>query len=141
MALLMTDPFSSLLRFQELLDTLRDSAWLDSGPSARGTYPPVNVFRKGDDIVLVAEVPGIRKDDLRIEMKGRTVRLAGDKTLARDKEASLHRRERLQGSFDRALTLPVEIDADQVKAECHDGILVLWLPRAERDRPKTIRVS
>ena len=49
--------------------------------------------------------------------------------------------QRLGGRFDRALTLPIEIDADGVQAECHDGVLALLLPRAERDKPRTIQVS
>jgi HSP20 family protein len=53
----------------------------------------------------------------------------------------VHRRERLAGNFDRAITVPVEIDADQVKAEYRDGILALYLPRAERDKPKTISIG
>ena len=53
----------------------------------------------------------------------------------------VHRRERLSGRFDRAMTLPVEINADGVKAECRDGILALYLPRAERDKPRSVQVS
>jgi HSP20 family protein len=47
----------------------------------------------------------------------------------------------LSGRFDRSVTLPVEIDADGVRAECHDGILTLLLPRAERDKPRSIRIN
>jgi HSP20 family protein len=53
----------------------------------------------------------------------------------------VHRRERLAGRFDRVVTLPVEIDADGVQAECRDGLLALLLPRAARDRPRTIQVA
>ena len=53
----------------------------------------------------------------------------------------MHRRERLAGRFDRIISLPVEIDADGVKAECRDGILALFLPRAENDKPKSIQVA
>jgi HSP20 family protein len=67
--------------------------------------------------------------------------LAGSKSLSFPERASLHRRERLAGRFDRAVALPVEIDADNVKAECRDGILALFLPRAERDKPKSIQVA
>ena len=56
-------------------------------------------------------------------------------------QASLHRRERLAGRFDRAMTLPVEINPDGVRAECRDGILAVFLPRAERDKPKSIQVA
>ena len=141
MAVLFTDPFNALFRFQQVLDSFRASPWLEAGPSGSGAYPPVNVFRKGDGIVVIAEVPGVRKDDLRIEAKGRSIRIAGTKSLGANDKASTHRRERLAGTFDRAVTLPVEIDADHVKAECRNGILTLWLPRAERDRPKPISVS
>ena len=54
---------------------------------------------------------------------------------------SLHRRERLAGRFDRSVTLPVEVDVEGIKAECHDGVLALFLPRAERDKPRTIKIS
>jgi HSP20 family protein len=57
------------------------------------------------------------------------------------RQASLHRRERLSGEFDRAVTIPIQIDADQVKAEYRNGMLALFLPRAERDKPKSISIS
>jgi len=100
----------------------------------------MNVFRRGDDFVLIAEVPGIQKSDLTVQVKSNTLRLAGTKSLNYPEKAGVHRRERLAGRFDRAVTLPVEINADAVKAECHDGILALFLPRAERDKPKSIEV-
>ncbi|HEU0155322.1 MAG TPA: Hsp20/alpha crystallin family protein [Stellaceae bacterium] len=141
MATLFPDPFDALLQFQQALDSFRTSGWLDTGPSAGGAYPPLNIFRKGDDIVVIAEVPGIKKSDLEIQVRGRTIRIAGSKAVDYGEKAALHRRERLAGRFDRAFTVPVEIEADKVKAECRDGILALYLPRAERDRPKTIAVS
>jgi len=78
---------------------------------------------------------------LQIQVKDRTILLAGMKPVEYGEKASLHRRERAAGSFDRAVTLPIEIDADGVKAEYRDGILALYLPRAERDKPKTITVA
>jgi HSP20 family protein len=138
---LFPDPFDTLSSLQQALDTFRTSGWLASGPSGGGGYPPVNVFRKGDDFVVITEVPGIGKSDLEIQVKGNTIRLAGTKAVTYPEKASLHRRERLAGRFDRAVTLPVEIDPDGVKAECRDGILALFLPRAERDKPKSIPIA
>jgi HSP20 family protein len=92
-------------------------------------------------IVVITEVPGIRKSDLQIQVRGNTIRIAGAKTVQYSDQVALHRRERLAGRFDRAITVPMEIDADQVKAECRDGILALYLPRAERDKPKAITVG
>lgn len=138
---LFSDPFDALSSLQQALDTFRSSGWLASGPSGGGAYPPMNVFRKDDDFVVIAEVPGIKKSDLQVEVKGNTIRLSGTKSLSYPEKAGIHRRERLSGRFDRIATLPVQIDPDAVKAECRDGILALYLPRAERDRPKTIQVA
>jgi HSP20 family protein len=137
----LSDALDALLQFQQALDTSRSSGWLGSSPSGSGSYPPLNVFRQGDDIVVIAEVPGVLKSDLQLEVKGRTLRIAGTKAVAYGEKSSVHRRERLAGRFDRAITLPVEIDAEKVRAECHDGILALYLPRAERDKPRAITLS
>jgi HSP20 family protein len=123
------------------MDAFRSSGWLSSGPSGGGSYPPVNVFRKGDDFVIIAEIPGVRKSELEVQVKGNTIRLAGAKSVGTPEKASLHRRERLAGRFDRAVTLPVEVDPDGVKAEYRDGILALYLPRAQRDKPRSIHIG
>jgi len=138
---LFPDPFGTMLGLQEALEAFRRSGWLQSSPSGSGSYPPLNIFRKGDDLVLIAEVPGISRSDLDLQVKGRTIRLSGKKTVQYGEKASVHRRERLAGRFDRSVTLPVEIDTDGVKAECRDGILALFLPRAERDKPRSINIG
>jgi HSP20 family protein len=140
MALLM-DPFAALASFQQALDAYRTSGWLDSSVSGGGAYPPVNVFRKGDDFIIVAELPGVKKSDLDVQVKGRTIRLRGAKTVSYPEKVALHRRERLDGKFDRAVTMPVEINADGVKAEYRDGVLALFLPRAASEKPKSIKVA
>jgi HSP20 family protein len=134
--------FDPLLGLQQALDAFRASGWLDqAGPSGGGAYPPINVFRKGDDFAVVAEVPGVRKADLEVQVKGRTIRIAGTKAVGYPAQAGLHRRERLAGRFDRAITLPVEIDAEGVQAECRDGLLALLLPQAAREKPRTIQLA
>lgn len=141
MSLFYSNPFDALLEFQRALDAFRGSTWLDDSPSGSGAFPPLNVFAKGDDIVVIAEVPGVNKADLKIEVKDNTVRIAGHKEVSYGDRISQHRRERPAGRFDRTVTLPVEIDADRVKAECRDGIMALYLPRAERSKPRTISIS
>jgi HSP20 family protein len=135
------DPFGALLGLQNALEAFRRSDWLQSSPSASGSYPPLNIFRKGEDFALVAEVPGVNRSDLEIQVKGRTIRLSGSKSVQYPEKASVHRRERLQGRFDRSITLPIEVDPDNVTAECRDGILAVTLPRAERDKPRSIRIG
>jgi HSP20 family protein len=141
MAFVFTDPFETLLNFQQALDQLRASAWLEAGLSGQGAFPPLNVFRKEHDIVVIAEVPGVKKDDLSIEAKGNTIRIAGTKRIASADGTSVHRRERRSGRFDRTVTLPIEIDAESIKAECRDGILAVFLPRVERDKPRAIAIN
>jgi len=136
-----SDPFDALVSFQQALDAFRASDWLEAGPSGGGAYPPMNVFRKGDDFIIITELPGVKKSDLDVQVKGRTLRLSGQKTVAFPAKAAVHRRERLSGRFDRAVTLPVEIDPEGVKAEYRDGVLALFLPRAESEKPKTIKIG
>jgi HSP20 family protein len=141
MAIMFSDPFSTLFNLQQMLDASRSSSWLDSGPSGVGSYPPVNVFQQGDDFVVLLELAGIKKSDLDIQVKDNSIRIAGRKSVDYPDKAALHRRERLAGEFNRALSMPVQIDAERVKAEYRDGMLALFLPRAERDKPKSIKVS
>jgi HSP20 family protein len=137
----LTSPFTNLINLQQALDAFRTSGWLDAGISGSGAYPPINVFRKGDEFALVAEAPGVKKSDLEVQIKGRTVRISGSKAVHYPQGASVHRRERLEGRFDRVVTLPTEIDPEHARAECRDGVLALTLSRAESDKPKTIKVT
>ena len=141
MARLFSDPFESLFDIQRSLDAFRTSDWLSGGPSGTGSYPPLNVFRKGDDFVIVTELPGIQREDVEIQVQGNRVRISGKKAIQYDKGASLHRRERIAGGFDRSISIPIEVDANRVKAEYRNGVLALLLPRAERDKPKSIAIN
>ena len=141
MARLFPDPFQALFNLQRSLDASRASDWLARGPSGRGAHPPVNIFRKGDDLVVITEIPGIQREDVEVQVHGDRLRISGKKAIQYDEGASLHRRERIAGHFDRTITIPIQVDADRVKAEYHDGVLALLLPRAERDKPKSITIS
>lgn len=135
------NPFDALLRLQRALDTSRASDWLEAGPSGGGAFPPLNAFRKGDDYVVIAELPGVDRADLDIQVKGNTIRLSGTKSARYPEKAALHRRERPFGRFDRAVTLPVAVDAERVQATYSNGMLALLLPRAEHDKPRRITLS
>src|SRR5690242_10890751 len=113
---LFPNPVDALVSLQQALDAYRTSGWLGSSPSGGGTSPPMNVFRKGDDLIIITEVPGVKKSDLNLQVKDNTIRLSGSKSLNYPEKAGLHRRERLAGRFDRMVTLPIQIDPDNVKA-------------------------
>jgi HSP20 family protein len=140
MVMRFSDPFEALWNFQRQLDARLASDWLGNTTAQVGAFPPINIFQQGHDFVAIVELPGISKSDLAIEAKEGMLRISGRKSLDYQENASIHRRERLAGSFDRTITLPIRIDPDHIKAEYRDGILALFIPRAERDKPRAIEV-
>ncbi len=134
-------PFQAVLDLQRALEGRMESDWLRGATAGRGAYPPVNVFQQGDDLVAIMELPGVAKDDLQIEAKDNRIRIWGRKAVDYDEGVSVHRRERLSGKFDRTLTMPIRIDAERIKAEFRDGILALFIPQAEADKPRTIAIN
>ncbi len=136
-----SDPFDALFNLQRALEGRLTSDWLHNLTTGQGPFPPINVFQQGDDVLAIIELPGIDKNSLTIEAKENTVRIAGTKAGVYPEGASVHRRERTFGAFDRMLSLPIALDPDRIKAEYHDGILALYLPRAERDKPRAIKIS
>ena len=135
------DPFEALFEFQRALDSRLESDWLRGATAGTGAFPPINVFQQGDDLVAILELPGIDKGDLQLEAKNNTIRISGKKEIGYDEGTSVHRRERHSGTFDRTLTVPIQVDADRVKAEYRDGVLALFIPRAESDKPRTISIN
>ena len=131
----------ALLDLQRAVEASRRSTWFGAATTGYGAFPPVNVFRQGEDFVLVAELPGLDKSQLDIQVKGGQVRIKGVKTVGLAEGASVHRRERCSGSFDRALTIPADVDGERVEAVYRNGVLALHLPRAEADRARSVPVS
>ena len=135
------DPFETLLKIQRALQAREASDWLQNQTTSQGPFPPINVFQRGDDILAIIELPGVDKNALQIQAKDNTIRVSGRKTVSYPEGVSVHRRERSTGEFDRMLSIPVHIDPDAIKAEYRDGILVLHLPRSERDKPRIIKIG
>lgn len=141
MAMFLSDPFDALRRFQNAVESHRSADWFGMGTASPGAYPPVNVFQQDESVVVVAELPGIGKKDLDVQVKDNRVRISGRRTIEYEEDASLHRRERIFGTFDRTFAIPIKIDADRVKAEYRDGILAIHLPRSDRDKPRTVTID
>ena len=135
------DPFDSLFNLQRSLEAREASDWLSGQTTSPGPFPPINVFQQGHDILAIIELPGVDKSALQIHAQQNTVRISGNKRASYPDGVSVHRNERSFGEFDRTLTLPVELDPDGIKAEYRDGVLALFLPRAERDKPRTVKIS
>ena len=117
-----------------------------SGETARnlsaGVFPPVNVTQDNDRFYVRAELPGIDPKDLSISAVRNRLSISGAREIAKEQErVSYHRKERAEGSFDRSVTLPSEVDAERVEARYADGILTVTLPKAEAAKPRQIKVN
>ena len=135
------DPFSALREFQQALDATRRSDWFGGGTAGTGAFPAVNIFSEEDNCVIVTEIPGVKKSDIAIDVKGNQVRIRGKKQISYEDSVSVHRRERDSGNFDRTLTIPIAVNPDGVKAVYRDGVLAVYLPRAEADKPRSVEIS
>ena len=106
-----------------------------------GVFPPLIVTEDDEKICVEAEIAGIRAEDLDISVVGRTLTISGERKPEDAQNANYHRRERKWGSFSKALTLPEDVNAEAVKAECRDGLLKLVLPKAEHVKPRKITIK
>ena len=112
--------------------------WLASAQDSSSTrYLAVNVRDEGDAYVLTALVPGLKSDDLSIQLLEDVVSIEGKMA---DAEQDYLLRELPSGSFRRELRLPAPLDAARVEAKIADGILTVHLPKAESARPRNIKV-
>ena len=136
-----SDPFAAMLALQRALESRFESGWIGSGTAGFGAYPPINIFQQGDDFVAVVELPGMDKKNLNIEAKENTIRISGEKAVNYEESASVHRRERVSGVFDRTISLPVQVNPDAIKAEYRDGVLAVFIPRAESEKPRAIKIN
>ena len=112
--------------------------------TSRGAWlPPVDIYETdGKEIVLKAEVPGLRRDDIDLSVENNTLTIKGQRR--RDdsvKEDRYHRVERVYGPFSRSFTLPATVDAARISASYKDGVLTVRLPQREEARPKQIAVT
>ncbi len=104
-------------------------------------YPAVNLLEVEGEQSLVAELPGVKKEDLSIEVKGNILRIKGKRVRKTGSSDSLVREERRDFEFDRSFKFSYRIDSKKVAANLEDGILTVKLPQSESDKPKAIKVS
>jgi len=91
------DALHALLNLQRALEKSFDSDWLRGSTAGMGSFPPINIFQQGDDFIAIAELPGVSKDEIQIQVQDKAIRVSGRKSIGFGEGASLHRRERLSG--------------------------------------------
>jgi HSP20 family protein len=113
-----------------------------AGMYGAGVFPPLNVTQDAENFYVRAEVPGMAANELQIFAVKNRLTVAGRREIPQEREhVSYHRRERAEGSFNRSLTLPADINTERIEARCVDGILTLTLPKAEEAKPRQITVK
>ena len=103
--------------------------------------PSLNVWEEGENLKVEVEIPGVKLEDVDVAFNKGELTIKGEKKVEIKESATLHRRERLAGSFTRTMTVPWEIKSDEVSAELKDGILTVTLPKAEAAKPRKVAVK
>jgi HSP20 family protein len=147
MAIVRWNPFQDLVSLQERMNRLFEQT-LDRSRGERegmvaGTWAPaVDIYETPDSIVLQAELPGLSKDDIDIQVRDNVLTLKGERRSEKEiKEGNYLRVERAYGGFQRAFTLPAAVQADKIRAVFKDGVLDVSIPKAEEAKPKQIKIE
>lgn len=107
----------------------------------RGTFPAINVYDQGQALVLTAEAPGMKIDDIELTVMGDSLTLKGERKVEESEQERYYRRERPMGTFTRTVTLPTPVEMDSVKAEYRDGVLRVYMEKAEEAKAKKIKIA
>jgi HSP20 family protein len=134
------NPFRELRRLQDEMSQLAGAFAPAGGLAAVGGFPAVNVYAGRDGIAVMAELPGVEKDDLEVHAHRDTLTLRGTRRPATDKEEAYHRWERRGGAFTRTLQLPFRVYPERIEAQLENGVLRLSLARPEEDKPRRIEI-
>jgi HSP20 family protein len=146
MAIVRFDPLRDLSQLQDRINRIFGDAYRhgDDDVLKGGDWTPaVDIFESKDhEIVLRAELPGLKKDDIDIRVENSTLTLRGERKHEQDvSKESYHRVERSYGSFSRSFSLPSTVDTEKVSANFTDGILTVKLPTREEAKPRQIHVQ
>jgi HSP20 family protein len=147
MAIVRFDPFRDLASMQDRINRIFGEAYLhnnDDDVLNRGDWrPPVDIYENDKhEIVLRAELPGLKREDLDIRVENNTLTLRGErKRDAEVKQESYHRVERIYGAFTRSFSLPATVNTEKVTAAFADGVLTVTLPMREEAKPRQIQVQ
>ncbi len=112
------------------------------GVSEWGFYPPVTMIETKDDIIVLAELPGLERGDFKLTLTDNTLTITGERKEEELPEGARYLfNERTTGRFTRNIALPVEVDKDKIRAEFKNGLLRITLPKHEETKPKEIEIN
>lgn len=136
------DPFRELAQIQRRIGRMLEDAGLPRFERwlAGGAYPPVNVYTTPDEVVVAAELPGVKVQDVDVSVVSGVLTLRGRRPEPADGDVRYIRRERATGEFTRTIALAEQVDHAKARAEYRKGILTVILPRAEEAKPRRIEI-
>ena len=146
MNLIKRNPLNELFSLQNRINRMFDEFYypLNMSDSDLGSWkwsPKADIYEKDDGIVIKAELPGVDKNDVEIDLNDRILKIKGErKSDSEIKDENYYRKETSFGKFERAFTLPVDVNSDQIKAEYKDGLLKIEIPKPEGQKPKQISI-
>ncbi len=146
MAIMRWRPWGNLFGIEDEMDRVFDDMFF-AGPRRHGWYvqrwnPAVDISENDGNIHVDVEIPGMKKEDIKVSLENNVLMLKGEKKQERElKEQNCHRLERRYGSFVRSFELPVPVQADKIKASYKNGVLKIDLPKAEEVKPKEIPIE
>ena len=145
MQLVKWNPMRDMLSFNNRADRIFNDFFYPSRgmqmSKDSGWNPRVDIYEDEEAIVLKAELPGVEKDNIVVDVEGRVLTLKGERSSDNEvKEESYYRRERTFGSFERRFNLPDNVDPEKITADYKDGILKLGIPKPDENKPRQITV-
>ena len=146
MELVRWEPFEGVNRVQSRINDLSDRTCrrtrAQQSATTGGWYPPVDILESKDSYLIRAELPGMKKEDLKTEVSEGTLTLSGERKFEEPANGvQYHRAERVAGKFSRSFYLPQTVKHDGIRATYRDGILEVQVPKAEEAKPRQIAIS
>ena len=146
MAIVRWDPFRDLNMLQDRMNRLFDDAgstWRTDEPAATTSWSPsVDIFETEGEIVVKAELPGMDRKDIQLNLENNVLSLRGERKFQKEtKDDNYHRIERSYGVFSRAFSIPASVDEERIRADYKDGVLKIVLPKKDQAKPKQIKIA
>jgi len=141
MSLTQYDPLANLpASFRNFEDVV--ARMLNEPRGARPWSPSVDILETENELVLKADLPEVKLEDIEVRVENNTLTLKGERKFEKDEKAKgYHRMERAYGTFVRSFTVPTTVDAEKVGAEYKNGVLTVKLPKKEAAKPRQVKIE
>ncbi len=147
MAVIRWDPFRDVATLQNRINRMFEESFgrsrdLENDTDLCAWQPTVDIYETANGIILAAELPGVRKENVSVEVRDNVLTLKGERVADPTiREEDYYRKERCFGTFQRSFTLQQNVQPDLIKATFKDGVLEIEIPRPEEEKPKQITVD